>query len=306
MDYIKVLQKAIEYIDERIDENIVVNDVANNIGYSPFHFLRIFKAVVGETPMEYVTKRKLQFAVRDMSIGMNMNDVAFNYGYESYVGFAKAFKKVFGMSPTAYIIHCPNAEPPIINLEKLKSIKTGGLIYQPKITRKEAFSIVGKAFNIPLRNVSATKDAPTYWHKNGLTDGEIETTLYRTFSPSQHGEYCLNIENPNDWSSFTYFFGILDEKLDASLPNSFERISIPTSIYAVFSTPPVLPSEFVDSVNGTWQYILHYWFPNSQYIIDEHSYDFEFYDEKCHSWENEFVTMDIYIPIQLKNESAND
>ena len=61
------LTKIINYIDEQIQNELTVNEIAKHTGYSPFHFSRIFKEVVGEMPMEYVTKRKLQFALRDMS-----------------------------------------------------------------------------------------------------------------------------------------------------------------------------------------------------------------------------------------------
>ena len=302
MEYFKTLQKTINYIDDQIQNELTVNEIATYTGYSPFHFSRIFKEVVGETPMEYVTKRKLQFALRDMSQQAIMNDVAFTYGYESYVGFSKAFKKVFGMSPSMYRVHCPDAEPPIIDLEELRLHKTGGVILQPKIVTKESFSIVGRTYDIPLSNIKATKDAPTFWHYNGLTDGEIERTLYETFNPAQHGEYCLNIADEEDWSMFTYFFGVLDEQFNQDKGKKFQQLTIPASTYAVFSTPPVRPSEFVSSVKGTWQYILNYWFPYSNYVIDESSYDFEFYDERCHPWEHDLVMMDIYIPIQKRNE----
>lgn len=303
MEYIVTFQKVIDYIDQYIHDVISVDDLAKHIGYSPFHFLRVFKEVVGETPREYVTKRKLQFALRDMSQQTSINDIAFHYGYESYVGFAKAFKKVFGVSPSTYRLHCPNAEPPVINLEALKINKTGGVIYQPKIVTKDSFAIVGRSYEIKMGDVRMTQDAPTYWYYNGLTDGEIERTLYDRFSPSIHGEFCLNIANEKDWSMFTYFFGVLDEKIDRPILDNFQRIIIPPSTFAVFSTPLVQPKDFVDSVKGTWNYILNYWFPLSGYEIDEASYDFEFYDERCHPWEHELVMMNICIPIQKKREN---
>ncbi|MGM7635026.1 AraC family transcriptional regulator [Bacillus sp. Hm123] len=302
MEYIITFQKVIDYIDQHIHEVISIQDLAKHIGYSPFHFSRIFKEVVGETPMEYVTKRKLQFALKDMSKQTSMNDIAFNYGYESYAGFSKAFKKVLGVSPATYRMHCPNAEPPAIHLEELKLNKTGGMIYQPKMIVKDSFVIVGRAYNIEMKDVRTTKDAPTYWYDNKLTDGEIERTLYDTFSPSTHGEFCLNIAHTNDWSKFTYFFGVLDEKVDKPLLEDFQRITIPASTFAVFSTPLVPPNDFVNSVKGTWNYILNYWFPMSGYEIDETSYDFEFYDERCHPWEHHLVMMEIYIPIRRKSE----
>lgn len=56
--------------------------------------------------------------------------------------------------------------------------------------------------------------------------------------------------------------------------------------------------DLVDSINGTWTYILQEWFPNSQYEIDEDKFDFEHYDEHCHPWEDDKASMEIYIPIK--------
>ena len=67
------------------------------------------------------------------------------------------------------------------------------------------------------------------------------------------------------------------------------KLEIPAATYAVFSTPQVLEDDFVDSINGTWTYILSQWFPNSQYEIDEDKFDFEHYDEHCHPWEYDKV-----------------
>lgn len=76
------------------------------------------------------------------------------------------------------------------------------------------------------------------------------------------------------------------------------KLEIPAATYAVFTTPEVSEEEFVDSIKGTWSYILQQWFPNSQYEIDESKFDFEYYDEHCHPWEFDKVSMKIYIPIK--------
>ncbi|WP_078382459.1 AraC family transcriptional regulator [Sutcliffiella halmapala] len=302
MKYADSLQKVIDLIDENIHDEWSVGDLAKCIGYSPYHFSRIFKEVVGETPMEFVAKRKLQFALKDMSTELKMDEIAFRYGYGSYVGFSKAFKKIFGVSPALYRMHCPNANPPRIQLQELQSLKTGGIIVQPKIVHKESFTIVGRSYEGQMLNISSTKDAPAYWQHQGLTDGEIETTLYKTFTPTFHGEFCLNIPSENNWEKFTYFFGVLNEQLERPIPETFQCITIPATTYAVFSTPLVKVEHFADSVKGTWQYILQHWFPHSSYVIDEKSYDFEFYDERCHHWDHELVMMEIFIPIKRESE----
>ncbi len=34
--------------------------------------------------------------------------------------------------------------------------------------------------------------------------------------------------------------------------------------------------------------------------IDENNFDFEYYDERCHPWEYDKVSMEIHIPVKLK------
>ncbi len=68
----------------------------------------------------------------------------------------------------------------------------------------------------------------------------------------------------------------------------------------VFTTPSVEEQDFVNSIQGTWKYILEEWFPNSGYEIDDAKYDFEFYDEHCHAFEYEKIYMEIYVPIKTK------
>lgn len=55
---------------------------------------------------------------------------------------------------------------------------------------------------------------------------------------------------------------------------------------------------FIESIKGTRRYILEEWFPTSGYEIDDTKQDFEFYDERCHTWENDKLLMEIYVPVR--------
>ncbi len=57
----------------------------------------------------------------------------------------------------------------------------------------------------------------------------------------------------------------------------------------------------MNSIQGTWKYIIEEWFPTSGYEIDETKFDYEYYDERCHPWEYEKVSMEIHIPIKPQN-----
>ena len=54
LNYRKDFERCFEWIDLHLKENITVHEMANVMGYSLYHFCRIFYAYQGLTPMEYV------------------------------------------------------------------------------------------------------------------------------------------------------------------------------------------------------------------------------------------------------------
>ncbi|WP_238881660.1 HD domain-containing protein [Clostridium sp. YIM B02551] len=103
MKYKDVIFNSFKYIEKNIKEVLTVDIIAGAMGYSPYHFSRIFKAEVGVSLMEYVKERRLINASKDIFSGRRILDVSTEYGYETHSGFSKSFKKKFGFSPS--IIH---------------------------------------------------------------------------------------------------------------------------------------------------------------------------------------------------------
>ncbi|WP_342513788.1 AraC family transcriptional regulator [Sporosarcina sp. FSL K6-1522] len=296
-----LLQQIIDYIEEHIKEEIKPEKLAKMIGYSPYHFYRIFDKHIGYTVMDYVSKRKLQYALFDLGKGEKILQIALDYGFETHAGFTKAFKRCFGSPPSLYRLHCPLSLPPKLNLLSLRQKEVGGIVMQPKIVRKPAFTIAGKTFESAIEKVSYTRDAPAFWDQRISLDESIEKTLYEALSPQIHGEYCLNLSNSDLKNQFTYLFAVNFDQ-GTQLPTRITKLQIPDATYAVFRTPLVPVEQFVASIKGTWQYILEDWLPHSFYEVDETSYDFEYYDEHCHDWEYEKIYMEIYLPIKEKSK----
>lgn len=299
MSYIELIQKTIDYIDENIEEKISVDKLALIAGFSTFHFYRVFSSVVGLTVMGYVTKRKLQFALLELQNDKKVIDIAMNYGFETHAGFTKAFKRCFGCPPHFYRIHSPKGLPQKVILSKLISNKTGGIIMQPKIIERPSFKVVGYEFKNNLKDTLHTRDVPAFWAQRGLNDGQYETKLYSTLNPPKHGEYCICINADIDTDDFSYILGVGVDTFDLATDDMY-KLEVPSATYAVFTTPEVAEKDFVDSIQGTWKYIIEEWFPTSGYEIDEPKFDFEYYDEHCHPWEYEKLSMEIYIPIKIK------
>ena len=92
MDYREQIEKAIEYIEENLQCEISLAECARVSGYSPYHFLRVFRSTVGLTPSDYIRKRRITEISREMMQGKQyLSSIAFRYGFNSKENFIRAF-----------------------------------------------------------------------------------------------------------------------------------------------------------------------------------------------------------------------
>lgn len=101
------IAKVLYHIETHLDEVYDLNTLAEVAGYSTYHFCRVFKAEVGESVISYSTKLRLQRAsLAVLNSERSILEVALEAGYETPNGFYKAFKKIFGVTPTEYKDQC--------------------------------------------------------------------------------------------------------------------------------------------------------------------------------------------------------
>lgn len=302
MDKFERIQRSIDYIDEHIFDKINVEELARVSEYSTDYFYRIFHNILGLSVKEYVKRRKLQHALYRLSTGEKVIDVAFDFGYETHAGFTKAFKKCFGYPPNLYRLHATIGKPNRDVLIKIRKNKMGGIVMQPKIIERDEIKIVGYEFKTTLSGNAHTRDIPAFWNFCDFEGHGYEGKLYESQNPPMHGEYgiCLNLKPESE--EFSWVLGVAVNDFEKAT-SELCTLLIPKATYAVFTTPPVENDHFVDSIMGTWKYILDEWLPNSKYELDEDKLDFEYYDERCHYTEVDKVVMEIYIPIKLKGDN---
>lgn len=100
-----VVGRAIAAIHERPGEEWSVQRLAEDVAISPSRFAARFSESVGDSPMAYITKWRMNLACRDLaSTQQSVDQVAENAGYESPAAFSRAFKKHVGISPAAWRI----------------------------------------------------------------------------------------------------------------------------------------------------------------------------------------------------------
>ena len=97
------LQDSLDYIDDNIEKDLSISDVAYNVGYSKIHYSRVFREYFGLSVNNYIQERKLIFAIWDILNSEKAIDVAIKYGFSSYSGFYRSFKKKFRCAPKKYI-----------------------------------------------------------------------------------------------------------------------------------------------------------------------------------------------------------
>lgn len=103
MEPIGHLNRAIAYIEANLTQPLAIARVAAVIGYSRFHFDRLFSAMVGDTPSRYLRKRRLTEAAREIvASSRSLLEIALDYQFQSQEAFTRAFKRMFGLSPGAY------------------------------------------------------------------------------------------------------------------------------------------------------------------------------------------------------------
>ena len=130
-EYHRRINNAVSYILQYLDQPIQLDDVARASHFSSYHFHRIFHALMGETVNDFISRKRMEKAIRMLVYkpDMSVTAVAAAGGFSSGANFSRAFKLYFGISPTGL----RNAE---VNNSDNNSGKIG------KFYRK-----YGKAFN---------------------------------------------------------------------------------------------------------------------------------------------------------------
>src|SRR6266516_597595 len=95
--------QALALIRHQPDESWTVESLANRVSLSRSAFSAKFKQLVGEPPMQYITRVRLTKAATLLrSHSPTLVEVAISVVYDSEVAFSKAFKRYFGIAPGAY------------------------------------------------------------------------------------------------------------------------------------------------------------------------------------------------------------
>ncbi|MBE5801660.1 MAG: helix-turn-helix domain-containing protein [Clostridiales bacterium] len=122
MDVREMMQGSIDYIEQNLKAELNAGELAERAGFSMFHYYRLFQAATGMPVMQYILRRRLLHAIYHIHLGQKGIDAALNYGFDTYAGFYRAFRRMFGCTPAQFLRRYKAREPAPPNLIKEEHI----------------------------------------------------------------------------------------------------------------------------------------------------------------------------------------
>lgn len=291
---IQLIQQAICYIEEHIFENISYAEIAKNVHMSSYNFHRTFSFIVGMTANEYIRKRRLTLAARELqATDISVIDAAYKYGYESPESFSKAFSRFHGSTPKQ--AKQKGTKLHLFNPLVIKIILEGGSIMDYRIEHRENQQFVALVKSFPNEIVNDDNDhsIPDFWtecsEKNliepmRLLRAEGKRDLYGLCSPTKDNE-----------THFNYGIGILiDEHTDITKLDDFIKKG-----YSTWETEPADYAVFKcfgsdgNCLGETWSKFFKEFVPQTGYTQTDDT-DYEIYFENGESG----LFCELWVPVK--------
>lgn len=99
----RAVVKAARYIEANFDQPCTLDELAAEAGMSPFHFVRVYRRVICQTPYRHLIVTRLRHAAKELRMTRSrIADIAVAAGFGDLSTFNASFVRAFGTTPTGY------------------------------------------------------------------------------------------------------------------------------------------------------------------------------------------------------------
>jgi AraC family transcriptional regulator len=133
------LRALIDVLFASVDDPARGDELARRAYLSRFHFDRLVAAALGESPATFRRRLLLERAAHQLSGGTSVTEVGFEAGYSSPEAFARAFRRAFGVSPSAFAGDFRIAAPNGIHFHP-----PGGLLLPGDYSRRQPMDLTDR------------------------------------------------------------------------------------------------------------------------------------------------------------------
>jgi len=282
--------KSIDFIEQHLYDKISVHEVAAASHYSTYHFSRIFKALVGDTPKEYLRKRRLTVAAkRLLSEDIGILELALDCQFDSQEAFTRSFKALFNITPAQYrkqndpfrLLYKDQFSPHMLHLLQNE------LSMVPEIITRPAVKLVG----IAQQYDSADLSLPKLWSAFRPFRDKIKNRI----GDESFGIYEAYEEHGDDGEDVTFSYVCTAPVANFDdVPEGMTTRELPEQMYAKF-----VHRGSITTLDQTLKYIWGSWLPKSDFDYVERP-DFELYPPNYNVADPK-AEMALHIPIQPKS-----
>jgi AraC-like DNA-binding protein len=101
--HLSTIEKATNYLLSRFDQKISLQELADHCCISVFHFSRIFKSIMRQSPYKYLSSLRLTHAKMLLECSnLPVTQIAFQSGFNSLEQFSNIYRQFFNSSPTKH------------------------------------------------------------------------------------------------------------------------------------------------------------------------------------------------------------
>jgi len=261
------IQVVLDYIDENLEEYLSVGKLSMIANYSAPQLFRLFISDMDITPVKYVLRRRLYYAAKELVSGnVKIIDIASSFGFESHDSFSRAFKRVYGSSPSMfrknaynlnkfyrenlYCISGYSSPHSLINLEK-----DNGKMGEMNKQYEEFYEQYGT--EVDIVTVPATKLIGVERIVGGGSWEAFYEAYDRVFRNAQNRKYPKSENATHAFPRLSqdgktnYFVGIEVTNLD-DVPNDATGIELPEQLCAVIGFEGGIDYDTIDYYFAKW------------------------------------------------------
>jgi AraC family transcriptional regulator len=286
-EYSKRINSVINFIVENSSDELTLDKLADIANYSPFHFQKIFKELIGESPKQFIIRIRLENAAHSLIVHrhLSITEIALDSGFSSPSTFARAFKNYFGISADK-LRSLPHKE--YVSIRKAINSKRPTHINLTKIRK----AIIKDKTKISVTKISTIKVA------------FVNTSLTDTNKIQSSFEKLLHFADAHDiYTTNTKIIGIINPHSGIYQPS----ISLsPTQIIPKdTNTTEIKGGKFAvckikgdtNNIFEAFHYFYDNWLPKSAYRIRGH-FAFEILTED--PLKKSYINLDreLYVPIE--------
>ena len=99
----KQIRLARTLLERNYDAPMTIDDLSREVAISPYHLIRSFRDIYNQTPHQYLMGQRIARAKELLrNTDLSITEICVAVGYESLGSFSSLFRKVAGISPSAY------------------------------------------------------------------------------------------------------------------------------------------------------------------------------------------------------------